>query len=543
LKRGGTTQVFRARASQWWATQVQPWWRRGFLLAVLPFVFITPPGYSQNAANAFPVWEYRVLGNSTLDVKSIERAVMPFLGPNKTIKDVEQARVALENVYHTAGYGTVFVDIPEQSVADGIVRLRVTEGKLHSSVVTGARYYSERAIKAAVPESTEGKVPNLTVLQAQIAAVNGQTPDRTVVPVLKAGPLPGTVDLSMRVQDDLPLHGSVEINNQYTADTRPTRVLAALSYGDLFGRQDDLSVQYEGTPGLAGEVGVVAGNYSTHVGDSGDQLAFYVLHSSSDIAALGALAVLGEGTVYGARWVMPVTRQSSLLQSVTLGIDYKDFGQSVNVDPTTSLNTPIHYVNLTAAYSESRNTVHSQLQWSVTTNFGPRDAPNNDALFANKRYLATGNYFYLRGDASLTLFNASKWQVILAIDGQLAAEPLISNEEFSIGGASSVRGYLETESLGDDGIRGSLQVQSPPWRWGHGNALMPFVFFDVAHAQTLDALASDVPSTTLQSAGGGLNVTALGCLSGNLTWADPLQTAGRTVAHDSRLLFSARCSW
>jgi len=45
------------------------------------------------------------------------------------------------------------------------------------------------------------------------------------------------------------------------------------------------------------------------------------------------------------------------------------------------------------------------------------------------------------------------------------------------------------------------------------------------------------------SAGAGINFTALQCFTGNLTWADPLLSAERTPAHDSRVLFDAKCAW
>jgi hemolysin activation/secretion protein len=311
----------------------------------------------------------------------------------------------------------------------------------------------------------------------------------------------------------------------------------------MFGRGDILSAQYLESPAKPSEVGVIAANYSTHLGDSGTQLAAYILHSDSDVAALGTLAVLGKGTVYGVRWVNPLAREPALLQTVTLGADYKDYGQSVSVSATTpALNTPIQYTNLYAGYSESRSGGVAQLQWSASANFGPRP-PNKEAEFENKRYLASANYFYVRGDGSLTLASRNKWELIVQLDAQLATEPLINNEEFSIGGAASVRGYLETEALGDTGVRGSIQLQPPPWQITHGTQLTGFVFLDAARARTLDPLPSDIPSTSLRSVGAGINFTALQCLAANLTWADPLLSAERTQAHDSRVLFDARCAW
>src|SRR6185369_3880098 len=116
--------------------------------------------------------EYRVLGNTLMPGTSIERAVYPHLGPGKTFADVEAARQSLETIYRDAGYGTVFVDVPEQQVEGGIVRLRVTEGKLDRVRVTGARYYSNGRIREALPALTPGQVPKLPNAQAQLASLN-----------------------------------------------------------------------------------------------------------------------------------------------------------------------------------------------------------------------------------------------------------------------------------------------------------------------------------------------------------------------------------
>src|SRR5487761_369324 len=85
----------------------------------------TPPS---SAPQTFNVYEFLVLGSHVLGQMKVEATVYPFLGPGKTIKDVEQARAALIAAYRKAGYGTVLVDIPEQAVDQGVVRLKVTEG-------------------------------------------------------------------------------------------------------------------------------------------------------------------------------------------------------------------------------------------------------------------------------------------------------------------------------------------------------------------------------------------------------------------------------
>src|SRR6185437_3855867 len=149
------------------------------LLCVQPAIAAEPPSSPGSSAPAAPepkkdyfdINEFRVLGNTVLAPKVIEQAVYPHEGPHKTIDDVQAARAALEQAYHDAGYGTVFVDIPEQDVGPGIVRLRATEGRLDRVRVTGARYVSGRRLLTELPVAKEGAVPQLPALQSQLTAL------------------------------------------------------------------------------------------------------------------------------------------------------------------------------------------------------------------------------------------------------------------------------------------------------------------------------------------------------------------------------------
>src|SRR5690606_40821982 len=61
-------------------------------------------------------------------------------------------------------------------------------------------------------------------------------------------------------------------------------------------------------------------------------------------------------------------------------------------------------------------------------------------------------------------------QTKLSVAGQVSGRPLISNEQFSIGGWDSVRGYYESQELGDDGVSGQFNLESPSWHNLLGNA-------------------------------------------------------------------------
>jgi hemolysin activation/secretion protein len=491
----------------------------------------------------FDIHEFRVLGNSTLDARAIEAAVYPYLGDRKTFEDAEAARAALEARYHDRGYGTVLVDIPEQTVEDGVVRLRVTEGRLRASSVVGARYFSDRAVRRAVPEAAPGTVPALPVLQAQIAAVNAQTPDRTVVPVLKAGPYPGTVDLVLREDDHLPLHGSVELDNQYTFGSKPLRVNISVSYDNLFDHLDSISAQYQTSPQEKKDVAVFAAAYTRRLNDRGAHLGFSFIDSNSNLAALGAVNVIGAGKIYGAHLDIPAVAKPGQVQTVSLGLEYKDFGQNVNVSPISSVQSPISYLLASLTYAGVTIGPSRTWTWSASPAFAIRGVGSNPTAYDNKCFECRGNFFLLRVDASLRQHLPKGIDLVLRAAGQYAVEPVVTNEEFLLGGAQTVRGYYEAEELGDRGLRGTIELRGPSLFGGTGLRMAPLIYGDAGHINDVAPLAGQSPSVSLSSAGAGVDMLLVRTVTGYLTWAHVFSSGMHTEAGDSRWLFSVQGSW
>ena len=99
------------------------------------------------AAPRFDILEFEIEGNTALPATAIEKAVMPYMGPQRNLDDAEAARAALEKAYQSAGFLTVFVDLPEQRIDAGVVRLKVLEGRIERLYVTGSRYFDQGEIR------------------------------------------------------------------------------------------------------------------------------------------------------------------------------------------------------------------------------------------------------------------------------------------------------------------------------------------------------------------------------------------------------------
>lgn len=494
----------------------------------------------------FDITELRVLGNSVLSATDIERALYEYVGREGTIKDVERAREKLEKTYRDRGYGTVFVDVPEQDVNDGIVRLRVTEGRLDRVRISGGRYFANGQIRQSTPALHPGQVLSLPALQEQLAKVNRQSRDRVVTPVLRAGRTPGTVDVELKVKDELPAHANVEINDRYTADTSKTRASVNLSYDNLFQRFHSLSLQYQTAPEEPKEARVWAATYVAPLGRQGDVLAVYAVDTDSEVATIGTLAVLGKGRIYGARYIKPLPEMPGYFHNITFGGDFKDFKENVLLEDDLGLQTPIQYVNWSAAYTGNVRTDHTLTSFNIGTNFGIRGLGNDEEEFENKRFKARPNYFYIRANASHERPLLRSTSLSLRAAGQYAVDPVISNEQFSIGGADSVRGYMESEELGDLGISGSLELRSPQitqWWPQQLQQLYLYAFYDAGVVGILDPLPVDGVKTSrlyLYSSGVGLRLAGFGGLEAGIDWAYPLHSTDHVGRGDTRLHFHVR---
>lgn len=499
---------------------------------------VTPPPSS--SAQTFNVYEFLVLGSHVLGQAKVESAVYPYLGPDKTIKNVEQARAALVAAYREAGYGTVLVDIPQQSVDRGVVRLQVTEGSIDKVRISGARYYSEGRILSELPALKPGTVPRFPALQAQLARLGSEAPDRHVTPLLVPGSRPGTVSVDLKVKDRIPVHGSLQVDNRYTSDTAHTRLTGTVSYDDLFQDYQTLSLQYQTAPADSSQVKLWVLSYQGLLPTPDWSWSAYAIRSDSDVAAIGTLAVIGNGKIIGGRLTRSLLSAPGRIANFTLGVDYKDFGQNI-VQSAALSSTPIHYILWSAQLSGARVGHDLGLSGALGVNFGLRGLGSNDAEFEYKRYEATASYAYLHGNGNVDWRLWHGFGLAGKLSFQYSEQPLVNNEQFSLGGMDSVRGYLEAEELVDSGVAGSLELHSPQWALGPSR-LDGYVFYDRGIGMVQDPLTSEITAglvrADLESYGIGFHETLTPGFNADLLWAIPLLTAGRTGRGDGRVDFS-----
>lgn len=517
-----------------------------------------------SSKDQFDIFEYMVNGNSVLEITDVEKAVYPYLGEHRTIDDVEKARAALEKAFHEAGYLTVFVSIPEQEVNVGVVKLDVLEGKVERLSVVGAQYYSLGKIKQSVAEFKEGQVPHFPSVQKQIASVNINT-DRVVAPILRPGKSPGMVEVDLKVDDKLPLHASLEYNNRYTPNTTKTRLAGNLRYDNLWQRDHSIGLGFQVTPEDSNEVKVFSGTYV--IPYVGDYWAMYGVVSQSDISAVGDLNVIGNGNIYGIRYIHPMPSPvKSFNHNLTLGADYKDFKESTRRLGADLGSNPITYLPFLIGYTGNLALPESTTKLDLNFVFSTKALVNDEDEFSQRRFLARPNFSYLRGQLEHTQTLPYQWQLYGSIAGQVTGDSLVSNEQFFIGGLDTVRGFLESSALGDTGTNLTMELRSPPLQkyagaWVKEMRLLGFYDYGLATTRDPVSLADDrfsqIERYILSSYGFGLDIKAVHGLFMRLDFARVLQSswilengrtaptipAGMAESGDTRLHFKVGFDW
>jgi hemolysin activation/secretion protein len=501
-----------------------------------------PGSHAQGSAPLEPapvqhldIWEYRVSGNTRLEPQQVEKAVYPYLGPQRTIQDIENATLALEKIYHEAGYKTVLVNIPEQDVDQGIVLLEVIEGSIGRVRISGSRYFSLGRIREKLPALQPGEVPNLPELQEQLSALNQASKDRTITPVMRAGRTPGTMDIELVVEDQFPLHGGITLNNRDTQDTTALRASASLQYDNLWQKEHSLSLLAQTSPEDTDEVKVFSGTYVMRLPDDRTYLALYGVKTDSDVATADNLSVLGDGTILGARLIFPLPATETRLQSLTLGVDYKDFNNGAM-----GSQVPISYVNWSAKYSRTHLGTDSRTGYGVGVNFGLRGIGNTDEEFAAKRTGGKPSYAALQLEADHLVKVAGDYGLFASVKGQLASGALVDNEQFGAGGVSTVRGYYESQQLGDHALQARLELRTPTLSELYPEYISNLhflAFIDAAKLWLRDAVGGP-DEFELAGAGLGLRLDFLESFTGAFDWAWALKDDNTIESGDSRAHFS-----
>jgi hemolysin activation/secretion protein len=369
-----------------------------------------------------------------------------------------------------------------------------------------------------------------------------------VAPVLKPGSEPGTVNLELKVKDRLPVHGKLEADNKGPITTPRNRLLAEVQHANIFGNDEILTVNTVQTPTDWGAVQNYGVSFVKPVIWPDHILAIYGSRSkSSSVLAGGAvaiggggdIAVAGNATVAGARYIFPILQGGKSTHQLSVGLDYKRLEKTGATFPgggTAVVSSGIEYTPASIGYTglypdrwwpdyvgqmkvsfAAKGYIAGIMPGGRRQDFG--GDPNNPFGKPGVRKGSTGTFAVLQGGLERVQSLPYDFTLLLSTNGQWASQPLIPAEQFFAGGMDSVRGYITFEAIGDHAVRGRAELTSPEllsvpidriWQRRRSSdytfRLRLATFYDAANIWVADAPPGQISRFHLEGAGGGIRV-------------------------------------
>ena len=323
-------------------------------------------------------------------------------------------------------------------------------------------------IVAATPN--ESKRDNRREIENEIQEDRGQAPTSTEpAPKTTAPPTKTIADdrpsIKIEAKERNQFQGFASFDNESPFALGSERYGAGVSISNMTDFGDRFAISnYRTTTGGLNQYDF---SYSIPVNADDGLLSLRISPSNYRITQpdFNFLGIRGTNTLYEINFKQPVLRSRLSELSLSLGYAYQSgqtfifndtnipFGIGPDADGTT--RTGVLKFSQDYIARELNNSYWAfRSQLNLGTGFGVFNVRNNKADSANA---PTGYFLSWNGLVQRVQALGRDVFLIGTIDTQLANDPLLSSQQFVIGGAQSVRGFRQNVRVGDNGIRFSLE--------------------------------------------------------------------------------------
>jgi hemolysin activation/secretion protein len=241
----------------------------------------------------------------------------------------------------------------------------------------------------------------------------------------------------------------------------------------------------------------------------GDSLDVSVGYSNVNSGVVQNLFnVSGSGSILGLRYNANLRKLGEIEQRLAFGLDWRGYRNKVTVgDVALVPDVTVHPVSVT--YYGVYRTGASETSFNVGA--FKNLAGGNDGgtkAFEAARTGGEANYFVSRYGINHLQAFANEWQLRVGFNGQMTRDRLVSGEQFGIGGADSVRGFLEREVVNDNGYRGTTEIYTPDYAssipfLSSGSRLRTLFFYDWGLTRRYSPLLGEQKQSAIASYGLG----------------------------------------
>lgn len=401
---------------------------------------------------------FDITGNQVIPSNELATIVQPYANRELTTEQLEQLRQQLISLYLTKGYVNSGVIIPDQNVADGVIRLTVIEGRLTSLEIAGLQYYSKAYIGTLLGENSQAPL-NVNRLQERLQLLQQDSRIKRINAELKPGEKPGEATLGVKIEEESPYKMTLRFHNDAAPSTGPYKGEVSLAHRNLLGFGDTLHADFGITEGAQD----YAGSYTLPLASTDTAFSLYYRRSGSNVIEeqFEGLNIESISETFGLKIRQPLYRAMSGEFALSLTGELrrsqsKLLGRSFSFSPgehdgaarVSVLRFGQEYLYRAPGYLFALNSTFN-LGLSVgnaTTNHNEPDS----------RFFSWLGQLIL-----LSRIGQTPLQAMFKTNAQVAANSLLPLEKFGLGGMNSVRGYRNNQLVRDNGVNSSLELRMP----------------------------------------------------------------------------------
>lgn len=475
-------------------------------------IFLTPRRIEVEGVGAYP--EARIAA-----------LTQPLVGRQIAASEIFTLAQRIERLYRDDGYFLTLVFVPQQQVADGLVRIRVVEGYISTITIEGDAGPSRARIERILNRITDSRPARVDEVERQLLLAD-DTPGIALRTVLRRAGAPGASEMVVQIAH-APFDAVAAIDNRGSRFQGPQQMYGTAGLNSPARLGDRLEGQFFTT--LTREQNYGQLNYYLPLTDSGLKLKLYggagTSYPDLDLAAIGYTNDLG---LAGALVSYPILRSRdrnlyaaaqldfySSRTQVARGADAGRVLQGQSDVRPLRIGLDGDLRDAWGGISRANVRLHKGLGIFNPTRPGnpTNDRPGADPLF----FKVTAQVSRLQG-----IWSTEDWSlnVLATLSGQYTWDILPNSEKFYLGGDLLGRGYYNGQVTGDRGLIGSIEAQlnfamvndlSQP------ESLIPiqlYTFYDIGGARNLSS--NDIPWQRISSFGGGARIAFSSRVSGEV---------------------------
>lgn len=425
--------------------------------------FVQPPKPekkkpSENRGASISISGFTFEGNTLFTSQQLEEVVKPWANKTLQISELQDAAVAIQDFY-SAHQRIAQATLPPQEIKNGIVLIKILEGKMGSVIVepvdttgqTSQRFSTERAKNYITTGVAGGIYINTQAAERAMLLLN-EVAGVSATGAFEQGSEPGLSNFKVKLSDTPWFSGQAALSNYGSASTGATQAIANLSLNNLSGIGDQINLNAIQSQGS----GYVVGNYIAPIGYDGwkvgvqsSYLEYMTLPNwNSSAPSAGSAATFQANTTYALQ------RSQSANSTAKLSIENRSYN---NVQTAPSITTLSSYqltatnASISGDWATSEGSIVNYSAGYVFGHLGIRDLAQSQQ---DQNGVGTaGSYskwtFSLSHSQDLPFLGNTTWTN--SVYGQLANKNLNSSEQIYMGGAYGVRAYPTSQGGGSQG--------------------------------------------------------------------------------------------